>query len=137
MTTGDAQRSCDAFRCLVADDSEFARGTISRVIEKLGGTVVGEASSGREAVEMFSTLHPDLVLLDITMPELDGVEALRQIRDLDATANVIMVSSLGHREMVWRAMRLGAKHFITKPFTPDYASLVIRSVLPGATGGGS
>ena len=137
MSTGDSQKSCEAFRCLVADDSEFARGNIARVIEKLGGTVVGEARSGQEAVSLFGRLHPDLVLLDITMPELDGIEALRQIRDRDGTAKVIMVSSLGHKEMVWRAMRLGAKHFITKPFTPEYAGLVIRSVISGETRGGS
>lgn len=131
MSTGDGQKIGDAFRCVVADDSEYARGNISRVIEKLGGTVVGQAGSGREAVTLFGRLHPDLVLLDITMPELDGVEALRQIRDLDGAAKVIMVSSLGHKEMVWRAMRLGARHFITKPFSPDYAGLVIRSVLAG------
>jgi two-component system chemotaxis response regulator CheY len=119
----------------VADDSEYARGNIARVIGKLGGTVVGEARSGREAVELFDGLRPDLVLLDITMPELDGVEALRRIRGRDGAARVIMVSSLGHKDMVWQAMRLGARHFITKPFTPEYASLVIRSVLDGRTGG--
>ena len=137
MSSAEAQKSCGAFRCLVADDSEFARGNISRVIEKLGGTVVGEAGSGREAVSLFGRLRPDLVLLDITMPELDGVEALRQIREQDGAAKVIMVSSLGHKEMVWQAMRLGASHFITKPFTADYASLVIRSVIDGEAGGGS
>lgn len=137
MSTGDSPRSSDVFRCLVADDSEFARGNISRVIEKLGGTVVGAAGSGQEAVSLYGRLHPDLVLLDITMPELDGVEALRRILDLDGAAKVIMVSSLGHKEMVWRAMRLGARHFITKPFTSEYAALVIRSVLAGEAGGGS
>jgi two-component system chemotaxis response regulator CheY len=136
MSTGEAPRSWNAFRCLVADDSEFARGNIGRVIEKLGGTVVAQAGSGREAVALFERLRPELVLLDITMPELDGVEALRQIRALDGSARVIMVSSLGHKAMVWSAIRLGARHFITKPFTPDYASLVIRSVLAGEVGGG-
>lgn len=126
-----------AFRCVVADDSEFARLSIARVVVDLGGTVVAEAGSGREAVELFGRLRPDLVLLDITMPVLDGIEALRQIRQLDEGAKVIIVSSLGHKEMVWKAIRLGAKHFITKPFTPDYACLVIRSVLDGGRGGAS
>jgi two-component system chemotaxis response regulator CheY len=133
MTEDREPRS--AFRCLVADDSEYARGNIARVIERLGGTVVGEARSGREAVELFADRRPDLVLLDITMPELDGVEALRRIRERDGAARVIMVSSLGHKDMVWQAMRLGARHFITKPFTPEYATLVIRSVLDGVAGG--
>ena len=126
-----------AFSCLVADDSDFARGNIVRIVVGLGGTIVGEARSGHEATRLYRTLHPDLVLLDITMPELDGVEALRQIRDQDGAAKVIMVSSLGHKEMVWRAIRLGAKHFITKPFTPEYARLVIKSVLAGESGGES
>jgi len=136
VSRSDAWKSGDAFRCLVADDSEFARGNIARVIEKLGGSVVGEAGSGEEAVALFGRLRPDLVLLDITMPELDGVEALRRIRDQDGAAKVIMVSSLGHKEMVWQAIRLGARHFITKPFTPEYAGLVIGSVLAGEAGGG-
>lgn len=137
MSTDDVRKAGEPFRCLVADDSEFARGNIALLIEKLGGTLVGEARSGREAVTLFGSLRPDLVLLDITMPDLDGVEALRQIRELDGLAKVIMVSSLGHKEMVWQAVRLGAKHFITKPFSPDYAGLVIRSVLAGEGGGGA
>lgn len=136
MATEGAKKPEGGFRCLVADDSEFARSNVARVVAKLGGAVVGEASSGHEAVALFRTLRPDLVLLDITMPELDGVEALREIRALDAEAKVIMVSSLGHKDMVWKAMQLGAKHFITKPFTPEYAGLVIASVLAGESGGG-
>lgn len=137
MLTAEVSDVEGAFRCLVADDSDFARWNITRIVKKLGGTIVGEARSGNEAAALFRTLRPDLVLLDITMPELDGVEALRQIRDQDGEAKVIMVSSLGHKEMVWKAIRLGAKHFITKPFTPEYASLVIKSVLAGESGGGS
>ena len=136
MATEEVSKPEGAFRCLIADDSEYARSNIARVIEKLGGTVAGEAGSGHEAAALYRTLRPDLVLLDITMPELDGVEALRQIREYDGEAKVIMVSSLGHKEMVWKAIRLGAKHFITKPFTPEYASLVIRSVIAGDRGGG-
>jgi two-component system chemotaxis response regulator CheY len=137
VANGDSPKPSGGFTCLVADDSEYARGNIALVIEKIGGTVAGEAASGLEAVELYGRLRPDLVLLDITMPELDGVEALRRIRDLDGSAKVIMVSALGHKEMVWKAVRLGAKHFITKPFTADYASLVIRSVLAGESGGGA
>lgn len=135
MATEEVSKPEVGFRCLIADDSEYARSNIARVVSNLGGTIVGEARSGQEAAALYRTLRPDLALLDITMPELDGVEALRQIRDYDGEAKVIMVSSLGHKEMVWKAIRLGAKHFITKPFTAEYAGLVIKSVLAGESGG--
>ncbi len=123
-----------AFRCLVADDSAFARRNIAAVLEKLGGSVVGEASDGLEALALFGTLHPDLVLLDITMPQLDGVETLRRIIEQDRNARVIIVSSIGHKEMVWKAICLGAKSFVTKPYDPEYAGMIIRDVV-GKNGG--
>jgi two-component system chemotaxis response regulator CheY len=123
------------FKCLVVDDSQFARTYMGRIIQKMGGEVVGEAERGDSAVELFTRHHPDLVLLDITMPEMDGVEALRRIRERDGAAKVIIVSALGHKEMVWQAMKGGATHFITKPFTTDYAELIIRSVLAEGAGG--
>ena len=122
------------FRCIVADDSAFARKNITQVLEKLGGSVVGEASNGLEALALFGSLHPDLVLLDITMPQLDGVETLRQIIEQDKNARVIMVSSIGHKEMVWKAICLGAKSFVTKPYDPDYAGMIIQEVVD-KTGG--
>jgi two-component system chemotaxis response regulator CheY len=118
-----------AFRCLIADDSMFARKHIGKIVSIIGGEVVGEATNGKEAVELYFRLHPDLVLLDITMPELDGVDALRAILEGDRNARVIMVSSIGHREMVYKAISLGAKHFVTKPYEPDYASMIIKSIL--------
>ncbi|HEY5997930.1 MAG TPA: response regulator [bacterium] len=124
-----------SFEALIADDSAFARRYLAGIVHSLGGMVVGEAASGDCAVALYARLRPDLVFLDITMPELDGVEALRRIRAGDAAARVIMVSALGHKEAVWRAICLGARHFITKPYTPDYAGLVIRSVLAGEAGG--
>ena len=126
-SVADADRK--EFRCLVADDSAFARKNISQVLEKLGGSVVGEASNGLEALALYGTLHPDLVLLDITMPQLDGVETLRQIIEQDKNARVIMVSSIGHKEMVWKAICLGAKSFVTKPYDPDYAGMIIQEVV--------
>jgi two-component system chemotaxis response regulator CheY len=117
------------FRCLVADDSEFARMNIGKIVSVAGGEVVGEARNGMEAVEMYARLNPDLVLLDITMPELGGLDALRKIIKNDKEAKVIIVSSLGNRDMVWKAICLGAKHFITKPFSPGYAESVIEGVV--------
>ncbi len=118
-----------AFTCLVADDSEFARRSISKVVSLIGGKVIGEAKNGLEAIDLYSSLQPDLVLMDITMPELDGIETLQRIMEKDRNARVIIVSSLGHKEMIWKAICLGAKHFFTKPYTPDYAGMIIRSVL--------
>lgn len=125
------------FRCLLADDSAFARRYLAGIVTRLGGEVIGEVGSGEQAVDLYERLHPELVLLDVTMPGLDGVEALRRIRAADAGARVIMVSALGHKEMVWKAICLGAKHFITKPFSAQYAGVVIRSVLAGHAGGAS
>ena len=119
------------FSCLIVDDSKFARLNAAKTVARIGGWVVGEASNGREALGLYRDLGPDLVLLDITMPEVDGVQALREILKEDGEAKVIIVSSLGHKEMVWRAIGLGAKHFITKPFNPDHAGTVIRSVVEG------
>lgn len=124
-----------AFRCLVADDSAFARKNISLVLEKLGGSVVGEATNGLEAVELYRRLLPDLVLLDITMPLQDGVETLRRIMEQDKNATVIVVSSIGHKEMIWKTLKLGAANFVTKPFSADYAALIIRDALAKKAGG--
>jgi two-component system, chemotaxis family, chemotaxis protein CheY len=132
-TVADADRK--AFRCLVADDSAFARKNIALVLEKIGGSMVGEASNGLEAVELFGKLRPDLVLLDITMPLQDGVETLRKIMEQDKNATVIVVSSIGHKEMIWKTLRLGAKNFVTKPFSADYAALIIRDALDKKSGG--
>lgn len=137
MTQTAPGRGGGGFRCLLADDSAFARQYLAGIVTRLGGEVVGQAGSGALAVEMYERLRPELVLLDVTMPELDGVEALRRIRAADAGARVIMVSALGHKEMVWKSICLGAKHFITKPFSAEYAGAVIRSVLAGGAGGAS
>lgn len=118
-----------AFRCLIADDSAFARKNIAKIVSTIGGNIVGEATNGMEAVELYLKLNPDLVFLDITMPQLDGVDTLRRIMEKDKNAKVIMVSALGHKEMVWKAICLGAKHYVTKPYEPGYVGMIIKSVL--------
>jgi two-component system chemotaxis response regulator CheY len=123
------------FRCLIADDSAFARKNIGTIVSRLGGSVVGEAANGNEAVDLYFKLSPDLLLLDITMPELDGVDTLRKIMERDGNAKVIMVSSIGHKEMVLRAMSLGAKHFVIKPYNHGYAGMIIKSVVDDGNGG--
>lgn len=117
------------FRCLVADDSQFARRNISRIISSVGGEVVAEAVNGEEAVDLYARTQPDLVLLDITMPVLDGIDTLKRIIASDQNAKVIIVSSVGHKDMIWNAICLGARHFVTKPFSPEYAGMIIKSVV--------
>lgn len=134
MGQGSEQNA--SFQCLIADDSLFARKKIAGIVTKLGGSVVAEAENGMDAVDLYARHRPDLVLLDITMPRLDGVDALRRIMEQDKNAKVVIVSSLGSKDMIWKAISLGAKSFITKPFSPEYASLVIEGVVRGGNGGG-
>lgn len=119
------------YRFLLVDDSEFARKNIARVVSMLGGVIAGEAATGREAVEKYHTIRPDVVLMDITMPEMEGVDAVSEIIKKDRQATIIMVSSLGHKDMVKKALNNGAKHFITKPVQAEYAVKIVRSVLEG------
>ena len=130
----DSAQCSRTFQCLVADDSDFARKNMEKVIAMSGGSVIAEAKNGKEAVDLYFKHHPDLVLLDITMPEMDGVDTLQKIIEGDSKAKVIMVSSVGHKEMVWKAICMGAKHFVTKPFSPSYAIMVVKSVVNGRQG---
>lgn len=125
----------ETFTCLIADDSQFARKNIAGIVAKLGGSVVGEAANGVDAGALYAKLSPDLVLLDITMPGLDGIGTLRNIMEQDKNAKVVIISSLGNKEMVWKAIGLGARSFLTKPFNADYAALVISDVVRGENGG--
>ncbi|MEE9614745.1 MAG: response regulator [Thermodesulfobacteriota bacterium] len=120
-----------SYRFLIVDDSLFARKNISKVVESIGGTVAGEAANGKEAIEKYFELKPDLVLMDVSMPEMEGLEALKIIKDRDPDANVVMVSSLGYEDLVKKAISLGAKHYIPKPLKSESAALIIKFVLEG------
>ena len=106
-------------RVLVVDDALFMRKMVSDALLKGGHEVVGEASNGAEAIEQFRALSPELLTLDITMPEKDGLEALREIIALDPTAKVIMCSALGQESKVIESIKAGAKDFVVKPFQPE------------------
>jgi two-component system chemotaxis response regulator CheY len=106
-------------RILVVDDAVFMRKVVSDAISKGGHEVVGEASNGFEAVEQWQSLKPDVTTLDITMPEKDGLTALKEIVALDPAARVIMCSALGQESKVLESIKAGAKDFIVKPFQPD------------------
>jgi len=114
---------------LVCDDAAFMRMMIKDILTKAGYTVVGEAENGAKAVEMYSELKPDLVLMDITMPELDGIQALKKIKGGDPKATVIMCSAMGQQAMVIEAIQSGAKDFIVKPFQADRVIEAVKKVV--------
>lgn len=107
-------------KILVVDDAAFMRITLTNILAKSGFEVVGEASDGLEAVEKYIALKPDIVTMDITMPNMDGVEALEKIKSIDSAAKIIMISALGQETWVKKAVMLGAKGFIVKPFKEEY-----------------
>ncbi|WP_411955459.1 response regulator [Alkalibacillus sp. S2W] len=108
-----------AQQILVVDDAAFMRMMIKDILEKNGYEVVGEAENGEAAVEQYKELNPDLVTLDITMPEKDGIEALKEIMSQDSNAKIVMCSAMGQQAMVIDAIQAGAKDFIVKPFQAD------------------
>ena len=106
-------------RILVVDDAVFMRKVVSDALAKSGHEVIGEASNGQEAVERFQELSPDVTTLDITMPEKDGLAALKEILSVEPAAKVVMCSALGQESKVLEAIKAGAKDFVVKPFQPD------------------
>ena len=106
-------------RVLVVDDAAFMRKMVSDALTKGGHEVVGEAGNGTEAIARFQELKPEVMTLDITMPEKDGLSALKEIIELDPSAKVIMCSALGQESKVLEAVKSGAKDFVVKPFQPD------------------
>jgi two-component system chemotaxis response regulator CheY len=104
---------------LVVDDAAFMRMMLKDILTKGGHQVVGEAANGIEAIEQYRKLTPDLVTMDITMPEMEGIEALKHIKEQDPKARVIMCSAMGQQGMVVQAIQAGAKDFIVKPFQSE------------------
>jgi len=114
---------------LIVDDAAFMRMMIKDILTKNGYTVVGEAPDGLQAIEKYKALSPDLVTMDITMPEMDGITALKEIRKIDPHAKVIMCSAMGQQAMVIDAIQAGAKDFIVKPFQADRVIEAIKKTL--------
>jgi two-component system chemotaxis response regulator CheY len=108
-----------AHKILIVDDAAFMRMMIKDILSKNGYEIVGEAADGAQAVEQYKEHHPDLVTMDITMPEMDGITALKEIKKLNPNAKVIMCSAMGQQAMVIDAIQAGAKDFIVKPFQAD------------------
>ena len=114
---------------LICDDAAFMRMMIKDILTKNGYNVAGEAENGAKAVEQYNLLKPDLVLMDITMPEMDGIQALKKIKESDPGAMVIMCSAMGQQAMVIESIQAGAKDFIVKPFNQERIVETVKTIL--------
>lgn len=116
-------------RVLIVDDASFMRMMIKDILQKNGFEVVGEAANGIEAVNLYKKEKPDVVTMDITMPDMDGIEAVKEIKSFDPAAKIIMCSAMGQQSMVMDAIKSGARDFIVKPFQADRVLEAIRKVV--------
>ena len=116
-------------KIMLVDDAAFMRMTIKNALTKAGYTDLLEAADGQQAVETYQREHPDLVIMDITMPNMDGIQALQAIKQVDPNAKVIMCSAMGQEAMVVEAIQQGALDFIVKPFKPDRSLQTVTKIL--------
>lgn len=116
-------------RYLVVDDSIFARKNLARMLESFGGRLAGEAGDGCTAITEYSRTLPDMVLMDIIMPQMEGIEAAEKILRLHPQARVVMVSSVGYQENIIAALQKGARHFVQKPVKPEILYDVVKYVM--------
>jgi len=118
-----------AVNVMIVDDLAFIKIVLRDILEKAGFRVVGEASNGDEAIRVYLDKRPDVVLMDITMPGMDGLTALKKIRELDPAARVIICSALGQQRLIVQSIQLGAKDFIVKPFQPQRIISALKKAL--------
>lgn len=118
-----------AVRVLVVDDAAFMRMMVKDILTKNGYEVVGEAENGMKALEKYQELKPDLITMDITMPEMDGISAVKEIKKVDPNAKIVMCSAIGQQAMVIEAIQAGARDFIVKPFQPDRVLEAVRKAV--------
>lgn len=115
-------------KILIIDDAAFMRMSLKMILERNDFEIVGEAENGAEGVEKYKELKPDIVTMDITMPEMTGIEALKKIIDSDPMAKVVIVSAMGQEHMVKDAVMNGAKSFIVKPFKEEHVVNTLRKI---------
>lgn len=120
-----------AHRILICDDAIFMRTMIADILSGAGYDVVGQAESGLQAVERYKTLKPDLVTMDIVMPDMGGIDAVKAIIALDPNARILMCSAMGQQALVVEAIQSGAKDFVVKPFQPARVLEAVQRVLGG------
>lgn len=118
-----------ATKVLIVDDAAFMRMMVKDILSKNGYEIVGEAANGLQAVEKWQELRPDITTMDITMPEMDGITAVKEIKKIDPNAKVIMCSAMGQQAMVIEAIQSGARDFIVKPFQPDRVLEAVRKAV--------
>ena len=116
-------------KVMICDDAAFMRMMIKDILTKNGYEIAAEAENGQKAVEKYPEVKPDLVLMDITMPEMDGIQALKKIKEMDPAAKVIMCSAMGQQAMVIEAIQSGAKDFIVKPFQAERVLEAVKKVV--------
>jgi two-component system chemotaxis response regulator CheY len=119
-------------KILITDDTLFMRVTLKGILGANGFTDIVEASNGEEAISQFKKHHPDLILMDITMPGMDGITATRKIREIDPKAKIVICSAMGQKEMVMEAVQAGAIDFIVKPFQTDRVIESVRKIAEAA-----
>lgn len=116
-------------KVMIVDDAAFMRMMLKDILTKNGYTVIGEAENGAKALEKFSELEPDLIIMDITMPEMDGIQAVKKIKSTNSQANIIMCSAMGQQAMVIEAIQAGASDFIVKPFQAERVLEAVKKVI--------
>lgn len=119
---------------LIVDDSLIMRKNLYRNFDILGHKVIAEASDGQQSIEYYTSFKPDLITMDITMPGMDGITAVKKIKEINAESNIIMVTSHGQEPMVMAALKAGAKGYIVKPVTPDKLRESIGKIFPELAG---
>ena len=117
-----------SLKVLVCDDALFMRTMVKDILTQAGFTVVGEAETGQQAVEKYRTLRPDLVTMDIIMPDMGGIEAVKEIMKFDPQARILMCSAMGQQALVSEAIQAGAKDFVVKPFQPSRVLEAVQRV---------
>jgi len=121
-----------SYTVLLCDDALFMRTMLRSIISAAGHEVIGEAENGRRAIEQYQALRPDIVVMDMVMPELSGVDAVREIRRIDPSARIVMCSAMGQQQLVTEALAAGAMGFITKPFTASRVLEALVDLMAGA-----
>lgn len=117
------------FTFLIVDDSRFARSSMVKLVEQLGGDVIGEAASGAEALEQHEQLQPDVVTMDLSLPDVDGIILVRKMMSVNPNTLIVLSSGIPHEEVIEEALRAGAEHFISKPLDMEKAKKIIEWVL--------
>jgi two-component system chemotaxis response regulator CheY len=131
FATSTQQNDRLPIRFLIVDDSVFARENLRRIVESFGGQLAGQAENGAAAIAEYELVRPDVVLMDITMPVMDGMAAVKEIVHRNPEARVIMVSSVGYQENITAALQWGARHFVQKPVKAQVLYQVVKYVLEG------